>query len=424
MVSRMQFKGWPILLTIVLVLILQLVSPAQIWTMLFIGFGLMLLVAYFWAKSLKNGFLLTRERRYGMAQVGDRVEERFTIQKTGMLPALWVEIIDHSNLPEYSASQVRGLGTTMQTRWQTEMICTRRGVYQLGPLDVSLGDPFGLFKVEQHYPNMVDFTVTPSILPLPNIEVTSRGHVGEGAPRPYNLAPTEPASTVRAYTPADSLNRVHWPTTARRESLYVKGLQEPTSGDWWLALDLDQSAHTGVDQTSTLETGVLIAASLVDQGLRDNQAVGLLAHSQGAVWLPPKSSPLQRWQLLTTLARVQAGSLNLGHLLTRSHALIKQNTSLIVITPSLDSQWLDPLLMFKRQGVAPTIFLIYTDETRAGMQGLQQALILESVRSYLIEQASLTPPTAEELAGRWEDRVLATGRVVVTHRPKGEWETL
>jgi hypothetical protein len=114
----------------------------------------------------------------------------------------------------------------------------------------------------------------------------------------------------------------------------------------------------------------------------------------------------------------------LGHLLTRSHALIKQNTSLIVITPSLDSQWLDPLLMFKRQGVAPTIFLIYTDETRAGMQGLQQALILESVRSYLIEQASLTPPTAEELAGRWEDRVLATGRVVVTHRPKGEWETL
>ena len=424
MVSKMQFKGWPILLTVVLVLILQLVSPAQIWTMLFIGFGLMLLIAYLWARSLKNGFYLNRERRYGMAQVGDRIEERFTIHKTGLLPALWVEIIDHSNLPDYSASQVTGLGTNMHTRWQTEMVCTRRGVYQLGPLDVSMGDPFGLFRVQQHYPNTVDFTVAPPILPLPNVEVASRGHIGEGTPRPYSLAPTDPASTVRAYTPADSLNRVHWPTTARRETLYVKGLQEPTSGDWWLALDLDQGVHTGLDQTSTLETGVLIAASLVDQGLKGSQAVGMLAHSQEAVWLPPKSSPIQRWHLLTSLASVQAGPLNLGHLLTRSHALIKQNTSLIVITPSIETEWIDPLLMFKRQGVAPTIFLIYTDETRAEMQGLQQALLLESVRSYLIEQSSFTPPSAEELSSRWEDRVLATGRVVAVHRPQSEWETL
>ena len=424
MQSTLKFKGWPLLPIILLVFILQLAMPARIWTMLFIGFGLMFLVAYLWARSLQRDFTLLRERRYGMAQVGDRLEERFTIATKGLFPALWVEFTDHSTMPDYNASQVTGLGTHMQTRWHTEVICTRRGVYQLGPMDVDMGDPFGLFAVRQHYPNTIDFTVAPSIAPLPEIHIASRGHVGEGSPRPYSLAPTEPTATVRAYSPADSLNRVHWPTTARRDSLYVRGLQEPTSGDWWLVLDVDEQSQRGVDQASTLETGVLIAASLADRGLRENQAVGLLAHGQEAIWLPPKLTPLQRWRILTMLARIEAGPLSLDHLLARSNQLIKQNTSLIVITPSTATAWLDSLMLLKRQGVVPTIILIYTDETQRGMRAIYHTLALQSIKAYLIAQSSVVPPTPETLAGRWEWRVLGTGRAVPVHKPEGDWEEL
>ena len=424
MMATMKFKGWPLLLALGLVFVLQLTVPAQIWTMLFIGLGLLGLIAYIWARGLQHGILLVRERRYTMAQVGDRLEERFTIYRSGYLPALWLELTDHSTLPGYQASQVTGLGAHSHTRWRSESICTRRGIYQLGPTELDLGDPFGLFAIHQHYPNRVEFTVAPPIVALPDIQVASRGHAGEGAPRPYSLAPTEPTTTVRPHTPADSLNRIHWPTSARRESLYVRGLQEPTSGDWWLVLDMDQAVHSGQDIDSTLEKGVLIAASLADRGLTEAQAVGLLAQGREAVWLPPQSTPLQRWRILTALARIEAGQLNLADLLTRSNRLIKQNTSLIVITASTDSDWLNPLLLLKRQGVVPTTVLVYTEQTRPALEAIYHTLLLQGIRAYLIDQASLSHPTYEDLAGRWEWRTLGTGRAVAVHRPEGEWEAV
>jgi uncharacterized protein (DUF58 family) len=420
----MTFKGWPIMLVTLLVLFLQLSAPAQIWTMLFIGLGLTQVVAYFWARSLQENFSLTRERRYAMAQVGDRFEERFTIAQRGTFPALWVEIIDHSSLPDYSASQVTGLGTQGKLRWHTEYICARRGVFQLGPTEVNLGDPFGLFAVRQFYPHTVDFTITPPIMPLPDIHIASRGHSGEGVPRPYSLAPTEPTATVRVYNPADSLKRIHWPTTARRESLYVRGLQETTSGDWWLVLDVEAGVHNGLDPDSTLEKAVILAASLADKGVAGQQAVGLLAHGQEAVWLPPKAIALQRWQILTTLAKIQEGNLSLDQLLSRNSQTIKHDTSLIIITTSTDTAWLNPLLLLKRQGVVPTVILIYTEETYAALASLQQALAAQVIHTYLLDQVSIHHPTPEELSGHWEWRVLGTGRLVALRKPEGDWEAV
>ena len=424
MKTTFKFKGWPVLLTTLFVLILQFTSPAQIWTMLLIGLGLLQVIAYTWAKSLQTDFRLKRERRYGMAQVGDRVEERFTISKEGIFPALWVEIIDHSTMPNYTASQVTGLGVHSSIRWQTENICTQRGVFRLGPTEVNLGDPFGLFSVQHWDPHSVDFTVAPPIVTLPEFRIASRGHVGEGTPRLFSLAPTEPTASVRTYLPTDSLNRVHWPTTARRDSLYVRTLQETTSGDWWIVLDMDIQVHQGKELDSTLEKGILVAASLADRGLREQQAVGFLAHGQETVWLPPRSIELQEWQILRALAKIEGGQLSLDQLLIRSNQLIKQNTSLIIITPATNSDWLDPLLMFRRNGVVPTVILLYTAETRPTIEALHYALALENITAYPVDAGSIIPPTPEELAGRWEWRTLSTGRVVTMHRPLGEWETL
>ena len=412
------------MLATLLVLTLQFIAPAQIWTMLFIGLGLTQAIAFAWARGLQKNFILSRERRYAMAQVGDRFEERFTITQQGFLPALWVEIIDHSNLPGYNASQVTGVGAQSKMRWHTEHICAQRGVFQLGPTEVNLGDPFGLFAVRQFYPHTIDFTIAPPILPLPDIHIASRGHSGEGAPRHYSLAPTEPTATVRAYNPADSLKRIHWPTTARRESLYVRGLEETTSGDWWLALDVEARVQRGLGQDSTLEKAVIVASSLADKGLAGQQAVGLLAHGQEAVWLPPKSIALQRWQILTMLAKIQAGNLSLDQLLSRSSQTIRQDISLIVITPSTDSAWLNPVLLLKRQGVAPTVILIYTGETLPAMESLQQALAMQLIQTYLLDQASIHAPTSEDLAGHWEWRVLGTGRLVALRKPEGEWKAV
>jgi hypothetical protein len=50
-----------------------------------------------WARSIAKNTRITREMRFGWAQVGDRLEERFRIHNRGIFPLLNAEIEDHSS---------------------------------------------------------------------------------------------------------------------------------------------------------------------------------------------------------------------------------------------------------------------------------------------------------------------------------------
>ena len=94
---RLRSPAWPLLTG--LVLLLQLLRPDRVWMVLLVGLGGAWLVAALWVRSLRRNLRFEREVRFGWAQVGDRLQERFTLVNTGWAPALWVEIQDHSNLP-------------------------------------------------------------------------------------------------------------------------------------------------------------------------------------------------------------------------------------------------------------------------------------------------------------------------------------
>lgn len=96
---------------------MQLIDSSRVWMMLLVGLGGVWLVGYLWARSLANHLLSEREMRFGWAQVGDLLEERFTLTNNGSLPALWVEIIDHSDMPGHDASRVTGADGVSTNRW-------------------------------------------------------------------------------------------------------------------------------------------------------------------------------------------------------------------------------------------------------------------------------------------------------------------
>ena len=88
---------------VVLLMIVQLIDPYRGWMVVLGVFGGAWLIAFLWSRSLSGGLFFKREMRFGWAQVGDRLEERFTLQNQGELPAIWVEVQDHSTLPDYQA---------------------------------------------------------------------------------------------------------------------------------------------------------------------------------------------------------------------------------------------------------------------------------------------------------------------------------
>ena len=403
-------------------LVLQVTFPYKGWLILLVGLGGAWLISYWWARSLARGLRLVREVRFGWAQVGDRLQERFTLVNAGWVPALWVELVDHSTLPDYQSSTVRYVGSESQNRWYADGVCTRRGLYTLGPTSLRTGDPLGLYTVSQQYPDSTALMVTPPILPLPSIEVAPGGRAGEGnRPRADALEQTVSAASVRDYHPGDSTRWIHWPISAHRDDLFVRILDNTPASDWWVFLDLDQRVQVGQGWDSTVEHGVVLAASLAGKGLQAGRAVGMVTCGEELAWLPPQRGDAQRLAVLRALALVTPGSRSLAELLAGARPALRQRASLIVITPAVEGDWIGALLSLLRQGTVPTVLLLdpVSFGGDGGTSGTLAALSDLGVAHYVITRDLLDRPEARPgQRGRWEWRVLATGRAVPVRRPR------
>ncbi len=418
---KIQLKNRLLPVLTVALIVLQIISPFDGWLILFVGLGGAWLSGYLWIHLLSKNLSIRREMRFGWAQVGDHLEERFTLTNRGFVPAVWVEIIDHTNMPGYQVSRATGVGGFSTNRWTTSGVCNQRGVFTLGPTSLRSGDPLGIFCLEIIDPKSVNLMVTPPVLTLPGIEVAPGGRSGEGHPRPDAPERTVSASGVRQYLPGDSLRWIHWPTTARRGQLHVRLFEGTPAGDWWIILDLDQSVQVGEGQNATQEHGIILAASLADQGLRTQRSVGLIANSQHLIWLPPKQSETQRWEILRALATAETGSQPLSNLLAGIKSSLGKNSSLIVITPDVSGKWMDTLLSLSWIGVVPTVLLMdpITFGGTVSAKTISNSLIDLNIAHYEISRELLDRPEAKPgKAGHWEWRVSPTGKAIPIRKPK------
>jgi uncharacterized protein (DUF58 family) len=403
-VTRLQLKARYLPVVVGLLILLQIFFPYKGWTILLVGAGGAWLVSYLWARSLVRGLEVGREMRYGWAQVGDQLQERFTLTNAGWAPAPWVAIIDHSTLPGYRAGRVLGVGERAQIHWFEHGLCSRRGLYTLGPTGLEAGDPLGFYRIRFEYPAFVTMMVMPPIVHLPAIDIAPGGRAGEGRHRERALELAVNASSVREHRPGDSLRWVHWPTSARRGEPYVRTFDSTPSSDWWIILDMHRQVQAGKGQEATEEHAVILAASLADRGLQMGKAVGLVAHGEELVWLPPRLGADQRMEILRALALVEPGSCSLAALLSQTGPALGKRGSLVIISPDIQGRWLPSLAHLMWRGLVASVLLL--DLAAFGGEGDAERTLtsLEAmeVTHYLIGPDLLDRPEARPgQIGQW-----------------------
>jgi hypothetical protein len=107
---------------------------------------------------------------------------------------------------------------------------------------------------------------------------------------------------------------------------------------------------------------------------------------------------------------------------------IRSQTSIILITPSMQSDWVEALLPLMWRGVTPTVLLL--DRASFGGQSsshsMQEALTDLGIAHYIITHDLLNRPEAHPgQEGHWEWRVTPSGRAVLVHKPGDmSWKTL
>jgi uncharacterized protein (DUF58 family) len=347
-------------------------------------------LAYAWSRLNLRGIEIVAERTTDRLQEGASYEERITVHNRTWLSKIWLEIDDPSDMPGHVAHRVVTVAAKSSATFRARSTIARRGLYAVGPVEVTTGDPFGLFRHTRSYGGAQNVLVYPRAVDLPNFIVPPANLPGEGRFRRRTHQVTPNASGVRPYESGDSFNRIHWASYARTGDLMVKVFELDPASDIWVLLDLERGVHVGEGDDSTEEYGVSIAASISRFFLTANRTVGFMSFGRGFDVVEPERGVPQYTRILESLAMARTwGDVPLADIITNEARRFGRHTTVVVVTPSTHEAWVAALAMLQSRGVKVAAILL-EPSTFGGTEsslGVFASLAAADVFSYMVKHA-------------------------------------
>lgn len=370
-------------------------------------------IAYYWAKANTQNLEVSTERPVDRLQEGQDFVERITVRNKGWFTKLWLEVEDSSTIPGHNATRVITLGPRESKTWRTATNCTRRGLFSVGPVRITTGDPFGFFRRSNAYGRPQNVLVYPRATELPNFYVPPAHLPGEGRFRKRTHYVTPNASGVRPYEWGDSFNRIHWPTTARTNQLMVKLFELDPASDIWIILDLDKSVHVGEGDDGTEEHSVRIAASIARFFLLANRSVGFISFGRRLFVEEAERGAQHYTRILEALALASAeGDVPIGTLVGEESKRFGRHTTVVVVTPSTEEDWVGSLQFIAQRGVKVAAVLLDAGTFDSSKNSLMVfgALAAGDIYTYVVRRSDELDTslaygqgtTSETIAGRTE----------------------
>ena len=336
------------------------------------------------------------EAGYAVSQlhghVGDKLRVTYTLRNASRVAKLWLEIHNPTTLPGGLPGRAITLAGNSERSWLIRIPLMRRGHFRIEPLHIRTGDPFGFFEASATVGQGVSVVVYPRLEPIPRWRLPAAALEGSQVSPVRTLQTTPLATTVRPYAPGDSMNRIHWKSTARHGEIQVKEFDLEQTADAWIVLDLQRGIQTGKGDESTVEAAVRAAASIADKALQENRSVGMTVNVGRTAFLPPDRGSRQHLKIMQLLASVDAdGSAPLVETLIATVGRLRRGMTAVIITPSLDPSWVRPLAALRTRGVACVVLTL--DAAAYGRAA-------NPIPTFTVEGGPERPPEDEESAKR------------------------
>lgn len=369
----------------------------------FFNVGYMLLgviiISYVWSWFSVRWISITRKTRARRAQVGRTFEETFIVKNRSIIPKLWVEVEDQSDLPDHRASRVvPSLGISGQHDWSLQTRCIARGEFRLGPMVLMSGDPFGLFTARRFINATSRVVIYPTMVKLSHVDLPMGMLSGGEAQRQRSHYVTTNAAGVRDYVMGDSINRVHWRTTARRDQLTVKEFEIDPLVDIWMFADFARTSviespdlkrsesgyiiptHGGIP-ASTEEYVAVVTASLARYFIDLERVLGFIAYTPQRTLHQPERGRRQLTHILETLAVAKStNTYTLAQTLVLEAQSFSRGTTLIIVTSSADNTWITEAMLLSKRGIKVLCVLIDASTFGYAPSGEEMAAYLRVVK--------------------------------------------
>jgi len=322
---------------------------AYLWTLLIVS-------SYLLARTGLNGVELRRYARVERSEVDHIFEEIFEIHNRSRLPRFWLEVSDLSDLPGSQGSRVLTyIGGRRSRSFVSRTRLVSRGVFPLGPTELRSGDLFGLFFTKRTIPSGNYLIIYPRLVELFGLPSPPGLLPGGEAVRRRTHQITPNAATVRDYVNGDPINRMHWPSVARRSRLIVKEFELDPLAEVWIFVDAQDSVHARLNYTletdagsvifqkggltklipSTEEYAATLSASLARHYLQAGRTVGYAAASSEVTILTAERGGRQLNKIIESTALFRAdGDVPFADFVLRQGRHLPRGSTVYLISPS------------------------------------------------------------------------------------------
>lgn len=301
----------------------------------------LLSASYALTLSLFGTFTCERENLITLFE-GEDAAVSFTVHNNTHHPCIFIGIEDF--LLPFKESRKKSVfcGFAIMLKRKSRITITymfhgaRRGVYKMGPVALTAGWPIGLFKMEKVIPCNTTCTVLPKALKLADFRLS-----GAGLRTYAGIESTAKAGSgvdiygTREYRPGDSLSRIHWKSTAKKQMLIIKEFEGYAAPTPVLVLDVQRGTDTGGINDSTLETAIKICAALGEFYFLKRERFMFFASGQQKYFLAVEGSPADYLAFLQVLAELESnGNENFPDVALRELPQLQNESSPVLISSS------------------------------------------------------------------------------------------
>jgi uncharacterized protein (DUF58 family) len=343
-----------------------------------VGLVLAVALALLWTRLLSRPLRLHRSLDRERPVEGDDVAVRVELEPEGggILPGS-VRLHDPAGGLGVRDVVVPREGRRLYTVYRLERV--PRGRYRFTGAEVAIEDPFGLARQRQQLSDTGTLIVYPRLANLTTL-FSERGLRAHGGGRMLLRRPAGfDLHSVREYEDGESLRRVHWPSTARRQQLMVKELEDAPRDEVVVVLDAQAGFGGGQRPEWSFDVQVRAAGSILAAHARRGRNASLIVTSAAADCVSVRSYERDWPRAMEALAAAeQDGRRPLEAFLGETAGPAARASDLVAVTPALRPALVEALIgrAVSRQLVSVVYIDLPSFERRGRRAGGAESAVL------------------------------------------------
>ncbi|HHU19917.1 MAG TPA: DUF58 domain-containing protein [Bacilli bacterium] len=258
------------------------------------------------------------------------------------------------------------------------LICTRRGVFELDTIALTLGDVFGFSEEFRSFETDAKVIVYPQILTKEELTMPSQIFIGEQTVKRWII--DDPFITIgtRDYLPGDNIKQINWKASARTKNVQVKVNDHTADREVVILVNADQSEDIWLPISDealfeqTLSYAATVAHYLESNGEEYSFATNAVDKREqhqtkrSFVKVEASSGTAHFYHLLNQLAYlVPERSQHIKYLIDSYMTTQTKRADILLITPVMTNELLEKIDQLKAAGHSVVVDHIIVDQQEA-----------------------------------------------------------